>query len=85
MINPIFDPYLSSSECDVPFEEDVNSKEKGFSYLKRWQERRRRIRQRYRINSLAIFRGRYFSLSEKSFSQMTKKPIRYRYTRPRTR
>lgn len=85
MINPIFDPYLPSSDHDVPFEEEINFKETHFSYLKRWQQRRWRIRQRYRINSLAVLRGRYFSLSEKSFSQMTKKPIRYRYTRPRTR
>ena len=85
MINPVFDPYLSSSDYDVPFEEEVNFEGVRFSYLERWQKRRRRIRQRYRINSLAILRGRYFSLSEKSFSQMTKKPIRYRYTRPRTR
>ena len=85
MINPIFDPYLSSCDCDVPFEEDVNFKEGGGSYLERWQQRRRRIRQRHRINSLAIFRGRYFSLSEKSFSQMTKKPVRFRCFRARTR
>lgn len=84
MINPIFDPYLSSSDRDVPFEEEINFEKGVGSYLERWQQRRRRIRQRQRINRLAIFSGRYFSLSEKSFSQMTKKPIRYCCFRSRT-
>ena len=59
----VFMVAVSPSTIDNQVEEEVNFEGVRFSYLERWQKRRRRIRQRYRINSLAILRGRYFSLS----------------------
>jgi len=86
MMNPIFDPYLSSCDEDIPFVEDSNYLDTGHSYMKKWQQRRRIIKQRHRhrINSLAFFRGCHLSLSEKSFSQSTKKSFMCLSNRART-
>jgi hypothetical protein len=75
MMNPIFDPYLSSCDEDIPFVEESNYFKTKDSYMKKWQQRRRLIKQHHlhRINSLAIFRRCHLSFSEKSFSQSNKK------------
>lgn len=76
MINPVFEPF--SNLIDIPFEEEVNNSSK---YLTYWFAKRR-IK---RLSKLCHYRSRDLSLSERRYSDVRKKLIKYSSRRKRVR